>query len=97
MYSYGAVFKRAVARWFMEECFADVLLSQFVSVPVDGSLGDVLQQVTQSRTLLERMARHDALNELPTLVANKVVNVNRFGKQGNTYARPELRCANLNY
>ena len=69
----------------MEERLADLLLRKLVSVPVDHSLGDVLQQVSQPRALLERMTRHDALDELPTLVANQVANLNSFGKQGNTY------------
>ena len=52
----------------MEKSLADVLFGQLVAMTANRALGDVLQQLTHARALLERMARHDALNQLPSLV-----------------------------
>ena len=89
----GAVLQWTVSEWFVEQCLADVLFGKFLSVSVNRTLGNVLQQIAQPRTLLECVAGRNSLNKLPTLVANKVVNLNGFWRQRNL--KTPLRFANI--
>src|SRR5262249_54536081 len=77
MHSYRAVFEGTVSRRLMKNRFPNVLLSQFMAEPADGLLGDVLQQVAQSATLLKWRIGHNPLNELPSLITEGIIDDNR--------------------
>ena len=53
MNPYRAILNRTVIGGLVEERVADVLLSQFVGVAMQGLLGNVLQQIAEPVTFLE--------------------------------------------
>ena len=69
MHSNRTILQRTVARRLVKQGLADMLLSEFMSMPVDHLFGDVLQQFPQATAFLEGGTRNNPQNKLPSLVA----------------------------
>jgi hypothetical protein len=73
VYPYRAILQGTVIGGLVEQCVADMLLGQFVGIPVDRLLGNELQQISQPGALLEGWAGNNSLYELPALITQEVV------------------------
>jgi len=68
------VLKGTIPGRFMEQRVANMLLGQFMRMAVDGSLGDVFEQVTETGALLKRRAGGDPKDKLPPFIGSEIVN-----------------------
>ena len=82
VYPHGAVLQGAVIGRFVEQRVANVLLGQFVCIPVDGLLGDELQQISEPGALLKGWTGYDSLYELPALISKEVVSESCLWNRG---------------
>lgn len=62
VYPHGTVLQRTVIGRLVEQGVADVLLGQFVRIPVNGLLGDELQQISEPSAFLKGWTGYNSLH-----------------------------------